>query len=163
MVPEPTQSAEQVEVVRLEDTDFSGGFTNRNGRYKGVTAQWVYSQQTDYSEMEAEFDIEGEPIGTGEANQAILSIRGMDSENPPKTQIRIEVNGDTVYEGPNPLPDDNFNPNRGNWGEYRFSFDADLLQEGGNTLTITNLEREGGFGMPPFFMLDYALVGYFES
>ncbi len=161
--PDPTRSADEVSMVRLEDTDFSGGFTNRNGRYKGVTAQWVYSQQTDYSEMEAPFEIEGAPLGAGERNQAVLSIQGMDSENAPKTQIRIEINGESIFEGANPLPNDNLNPNQGNWGERRFFFNADLLQEGGNTLTITNLEEQGDVGAPPFFMLDYALVAFFEE
>ncbi len=159
--PERTQA--QTRTVNLEDNDFTGGFTNRNGRHKDRTARWVYGQQTDYTTMSANFVIEGTPMGTAEGNQVVFRMYGLDSENRPKTDILIEVNDVEVFQGDNPLPDDKFDPNRGNWGQADIMFDADVLREGDNVITITNLEPNGGFSAPPWFMLDRAVLAYFAE
>nr|MDQ3328277.1 fibronectin type III domain-containing protein [Chloroflexota bacterium] len=157
----PSRTQEDARVVELEDNDFTGGFTNGGRRHKDRTAQWVYSQQTDYSTMSAKFRIPDAPVGTVNNNEVVLRLLGMDSENRPKTAILIEVNDVEVFRGDNPLPDDNFNRNRGNWGEEDIRFNADALRRGNNVLTITNLETEGGFSEPPWFMLDKAFLAYF--
>ena len=145
--------------LRIEDADFSGGFSNARG-YKGRTAQWVYAQDTRYSQMRANFSIRGRPAGDEDGNAALV-IEGMDSENSPKTDIRIEINSNLVYEGENPLPNDTNNINdNGNWGSWTFTFPAEYLKQGNNRIEITNLEESGGFGRPPFFMLDYAVLRF---
>jgi hypothetical protein len=143
--------------VPLDDTAFTGGFSSPSV-WKGRTARWVYSQRTEYSRMQAEFDLEGEPDDGGEAT---LTLFGMDSENPPRTLTRIEINGATIFENPNPLPDDtNDLEDNGNWGSATITFPASVLQQGSNTIAITNLENTGGFSLPPFFMLDRLTISY---
>lgn len=83
----------------------------------------------------------------------------MDAEGRAKTPIRILVNGSEIYAGPNLLPDDDLPLETGTWATVRWPFDAALLTAGPNEIEIRNL-APGTFGLPPFFMLDYADVIY---
>jgi hypothetical protein len=69
------------------------------------------------------------------------------------------VNGVEIYNGPNPLPDDDQPLETGTWASQSWEFDAALLHAGQNEITISNL-AEGAFSRPPFFMLDYARLEY---
>lgn len=151
-------------ITTLEDTDFTGGYRRRDGVYHGVTATWVYGQGIDksrqYSRMQAGFRLEASPI-----DDASVTIRGLDSEDRPgghvgKTEILIAVNDRTVYEGPNPLPDDFISGvnDPGNWGTFTWNIGPGILQQGYNVLSITNLELGGTFSQPPFFMLDWTSI-----
>ncbi len=136
---------------RLEDTAWVGGWRNKgDSRYKGRTATWIYGVNTAYNTMRATFTLSGRPTG-----QSQLQVEGMDSEGEAKTLILVEVNGQQIFRGPNPLPNDENNLPSGTWGMARFPFAATLLQPGSNTITIQTLVN-GQFGQPPFFMLDYA-------
>jgi len=104
--------------------------------------------------MQAVIDIAGRPLGS-----ATLSIEGMDSEGAAKTPIRITINDVEIYNGPNPLPDDDQPLESGTWATYTWRFDAANLRAGTNTITISNL-AVGAFSRPPFFMLDYADINY---
>ncbi len=150
--PVPPQSSQGAYVViRLEDTDWSGGFRNPGG-YRGRSATWVYGTSTRYTTMQATFALDVQPVG-----EATLAIEGMDSEGRAKTPISISVNGSEIYNGPNPLPDDEYPFQVGTWATVTWSFDARLLRPGQNTIAIRNL-APGEFSLPPFFMLDYAIV-----
>jgi serine/threonine protein kinase len=141
--------------IRLEDTDWQGGYRRLGGRlYGGRTATWIYGSGTEYNTMRAVFDL-GNRTGT----TASLSIEGMDSEDRPKTPIRVSVNGVEIYNGPNPLPNDDLPLETGTWTTYTFAFDAALLRPGQNQISISNL-AEGVVGLPPFFMLDYADIQF---
>jgi hypothetical protein len=148
-----------ITTIRLEDTDWSGGFTLDDGIYGGRTAQWIYGTSTAYNTMVATFNIPGQPAGEVE-----FTVEGMDSENEPKTPISINVNGQEVYNGPNPLPDDDGVPiselrDRGQWGNYTWHISANYFHAGSNEISISN-QAEGKMGRPPFFMLDYADLTY---
>jgi serine/threonine-protein kinase len=140
--------------IRLEDTDWSGGFGGANGqqRYGGRSATWIYGQGTGYETMRTAFDVDGPLQGS-----ARLTVEGMDSEGRAKTEISILINDVEIYTGPNPLPDDDIPLETGTWAAYTWDFDASLLQPGRNVIVISNLSP-GAFSLPPFFMLDYAEV-----
>lgn len=140
--------------LRLDDGNWEGGYGGAGDprNYGGRSATWIYGQDTDLCEMRASFEVVGRPTG-----QARLTVEGMDSEGPAKTEIRITVNGEEIYRGPNPLPDDDFDLNTGTWAGYSWEFDAGLLREGRNVVAVTNLSP-GAFSQPPFFMLDYAEI-----
>lgn len=154
-VPPTAAPAEPVIVnapaVRLEDTAWQGGYRQGRG-YGGRSATWVYGQSTSYTSMQTVVLLDTPPRGT-----AALTIEGMDSEDRVKTPIRITVNGSQIFSGPNPLPNDDLPLATGTWAAHTFSFDAALLQPGRNVIRITNL-APGSFGLPPFFMLDYAVL-----
>ncbi len=118
--------------------------------YEGRTAAWVYAQGTGFARMTAVFDITGTPGGV-----AALTLSGMDSEDRAKTPLRILINDQPVFDGPNPLPND-FSPNAGSWGTFTWTFEATRLHPGRNTVTIENRAGSGQVGQPPFIMIDSA-------
>ncbi|MDP9314221.1 MAG: hypothetical protein M3R24_25640 [Chloroflexota bacterium] len=141
--------------VELDDGAWNGGYRRANGgTYGGRTATWIYGTATEWSTMQATFLVEAQPFGTAE-----LSVEGMDSEGADKTPIVIAVNGHEIYSGPNLLPDDDLPFDSGTWDTYTWTFNAQVLQPGTNTITIAN-GAVGAFSRPPFFMLDYAELAY---
>lgn len=151
-----TVAAANRATVRLEDDQWQGGYRRSGGVsiYGGRTATWIYGVTTNYSEMQAQFEVTGQPSGAAE-----LRIEGMDSEGPAKTRIQIAINGTPIFDGPNPLPDDDLPLDSGTWATATWSFDAALLRPGANVIRIANLSP-GQFSRPPFFMLDYAEMRY---
>lgn len=150
--PEPTPDAAlQTTELRFDDRAWTGGWRNRGDSvYGGRTATWVYGAGTEFNAMETTFE-----LGSTAAGAAQLNIEGMDDELAAKSRITIAVNGTVIYDGDNPLPNDDMPLETGAWANYTFGFDAGLLQPGRNTITIRNLSS-GAVGRPPFFMLDYA-------
>jgi hypothetical protein len=140
----------------LEDTAWQGSYRRANGNniYGGRTAAWIYGTTTQFSTMQATFNLRIQPNGT-----AALSIEGMDSEGASKTPIRIAINGTEIFNGPNPLPNDDLPLETGTWATYTWRFDAALLRQGQNSISISNL-APGAFSRPPFFMLDYAQIAF---
>ncbi len=157
-VPPPPVAApaDGEQTVRLEDYNWSGGYGSADNRrsYGGRTATWVYGQTTQYNTMQASVELVGEPSGV-----AALVIEGMDSEDRAKTVISIAINGQEIFRGENPLPNDDLPLASGRWASETFRFDATLLRSGRNELSIRNLSN-GQVGLPPFFMLDYADLTY---
>jgi tRNA A-37 threonylcarbamoyl transferase component Bud32 len=137
------------ESLLLDDSDWQGGYS-RPRVYGGRTARWVYGTSTQNHTMQAAFTVSGRPSGT-----ASLQVEGMDSEGPARTPISIRVNGTEIFRGPNPLPDDDLPVESGAWAGYTWTFDASILREGRNQISISNL-APGAFSLPPWFMLDYA-------
>ncbi len=139
--------------LRLEDTDFSGGWRNRGASiYGGRTATWVYGQGSGYDTMRASFQASTNPGAT-----AVLRITGMDSEDRAKTPMRVTLNGTVLFEGNNPLPNDDIPLDSGRWDELVLRFDAGVLRDGANTVAITNL-KNGAVGGSPFVAVDYVVV-----
>ena len=143
--------------VRIADSAFRGGFTDADGRYHGRSARWVYGRGTAYHTMTASFRVAGEPNGT-----ATLRIVGLDSEDAPKTPMRLVLNDTVLFEGPNPLPNDTCcgSGGAGNWGAVELRFPARLLREGTNTLTVSNLDPSARIYFPIFVMVDEARLTY---
>lgn len=140
-------------VIRLEDTEWSGGFRNRGASiYGGRTATWVYGQGSGYSTMTAKFDLATAPAGA-----STLMIEGMDSEDSAKSLVRVLVNNVAIFEGHNPLPNDDMPLETGRWASWSLNIDAALIHPGVNTISIVNLSP-GGVGLPPFVAIDYAVL-----
>ncbi|HEX6290348.1 MAG TPA: hypothetical protein VFZ66_14235 [Herpetosiphonaceae bacterium] len=148
----PAAGGDAAAPLLLEDTAWQGGYRRASGNsvYGGRTATWIYGSSTQYNTMQAIFELTVQPGGMAE-----LSIEGMDSEGAAKTPIRISVNNTEIFNGPNPLPDDDLPLDTGTWATYTWRFDAVLLRPGRNVIGISNL-APGAFSRPPFFMLDYA-------
>ena len=143
--------------VNIDGPDFQGGYTRPDGLYHGRTAEWVYGQGTPYNTMSASFSIDDNPKGP--ANMVIV---GVDLEDPPKTPMRILVNDQEIFKGPDPLPNDNSNgPDApGNWGSANFHLGPKVLRKGLNTITITNLDPSDKINYPIFVMVDSASISW---
>jgi hypothetical protein len=107
--------------------------------------------------MSAVFNVDNPPAGL-----AHLTLVGIDSEDSALTPVRITLNGTMIYEGQDPLPNDNRSgPNGpGNWGTATLDIPAGALQAGDNTLSITNLDPSDKINYPIFVMLDYAVISW---
>ncbi len=152
--PTPSPPTANGHIVALEDVAFSGGYRYPpSSIYEGHTAVWVYGQGTGFASMSAPFKIGGQPSGI-----AALGIMGMDSEDRAKTPMRVLINGQPIFNGPDLLPNDNGTAT-GNWGNATWTFDAGLLHPGDNTLTIENLSPSSNLGIP-FVMVDTARLAW---
>jgi serine/threonine protein kinase len=158
-LPPPTEPPPPVppegNMVTLDDTAFSGGYTRRDGRYHGRTAHWVYGQGTAYHTMVAQFVLDKVP-----KKEVKLVITGVDSEDERKTPMLIAINSTPIFNDLDPLPNDDQSgvEGEGNWGKSTFYFDPDLLHEGVNSLIIANLDPSDQINSPPFIMVDYATL-----
>ncbi len=117
----PTSAAVPVAgTLRLEDTDFSGGWRNRGASiYGGRTATWVYGQGSGYDTMRASFQASTSPGAT-----AVLRITGMDSEDRAKTPMRVTINGTCCSKEITPCRTTIFRSTSGRWDELVLRFDA---------------------------------------
>ena len=75
----------------------------------------------------------------------------LSADSPEKCPVRIELNGNLIFEGKNPF-------NRFGWNVRKFKIPAGILKEGANSLTISNTADSGNVSGPPFFMLNYAVL-----
>jgi hypothetical protein len=149
----------ETERLRIPDRWFRGDYEGeQSGRYHGRSASWVYGQGTRYHTMTARFDLDHD--GTV-VRRASLQLVGLDGDDPDKHPIVIELNGVTIFEGPNPLPNDECcGPDGpGNWGSFTVTFPGDLLERR-NALMIRNLEPSGCTLCPDYVMVDYGVLSY---
>jgi serine/threonine-protein kinase len=150
--PTPTPPTGADRRVALEDLAFAGGYRYAPPSvYEGRTAVWVYGQGTSFASMTAPFVLTAQPTGDGH-----LTLAGMDSEGSAKTPMRILINGQSIFNGADPLPND-FSPNAGTWGTYTWTFPAAALRPGDNAITIENLAPSATLGIP-FIMIDSAML-----
>jgi hypothetical protein len=152
-IPTLTVPAQRTSTIRLGDAAWTGGWRNRGESiYGGRTATWIYGAGTQWSTMQASFDVPAPVRGT-----AHLMVEGMDDEIGAKIKIEISVNGTPIFTGANPLPNDDMPLDSGTWATQDFPFDAALLVVGENRVSIY-ARTPGNVGRPPFFMLDYAEI-----
>jgi len=143
--------------TQIPDQLFVGDYDGPgSGQYHQRSASWVYGQGTPYHTMTANFQLER---GGQAEGPATLEIVGLDGENPIKNRMSIVLNGVTIYEGPNPLPNDSGRSGPGNWGSAVFPIAGDILQSE-NTLVIRNLEPADCTTCPKYVMVDYLVISY---
>jgi hypothetical protein len=143
---------------KLEEDRFEGGWLPAEG-YAGRGARLLYSAPARRARVSAEFEATGVPVGD-ELGNAGVGFVGLDAPGEGRATLRVEINGKKVYEGPNPLPDEQ---SGGEWGQASFTFPATYLRPGNNTLTVSNLGPGGEFREPPWVALDYAIVVFYEE
>jgi len=140
--------------VTIPALSFQGGFTNPGGYHQRMQ-QWVYGQGTQYHTMTASFAISDTPKGPAD-----LAVVVVDSEDPPKCLMQVLVNNQVIFDGPDPLPNDNTNGPQapGNWGTAHFRIGPNILQQGDNTVTFINLDPSDKINYPIFIMIDSVTV-----
>ena len=80
----------------------------------------------------------------------LLILSAVDDDVKEKCPIKITVNGKTIFDGPNPFD------NR-NWNTKTLTIPANILERY-NTITVHNTNPASNYGSPPFFMLNYAIL-----
>jgi hypothetical protein len=108
---------------------------------------WINGAKSKAPVMQATFQLAYPLHGDSD-----LIIAGLDDNAPAACRIRIQVNGNTVFEGANPFASDR-------WSTHRFSVKGAMLRDGvPNTLRIENLEDSDNMTGAPWFMLSYAVL-----
>lgn len=159
--PEPTPEPPPVRDVsfRLADRFFVGDYDGPgSGSYHDRSASWVYGQGTPYHTMTLRFRLTDDgQIG----RRASLTFVGLDGESAHKNRIAIVLNGEPIYVGPSPLPNDVCcgRSGPGNWGSAVFEFPGELLRRN-NSLSVSNLEASDCTTCPVYVMVDYAVLEY---
>ena len=135
--------------IILTPNDFHAG---RSARYYASPSLarryvlWINGARSKAPSMEASFRLSHPPTGDFE-----LVIAGLDHNARPPCRIRIQANGKTVFEGPNPFAVDR-------WTTHAFRVRGDYLHDLVNSLTLVNLEDSESMTGAPWFMLHYAVL-----
>jgi hypothetical protein len=129
--------------AELAGTDFAGGANALFGDLKdGESVNYVYAQSTGgHSTMEATAT-----VARLTADPMFLHVKGRDDDAAGTCSIEITLNGTRIFSGANAFP------SKG-WATRKFAIPPGALRTGPNTIVITNTEREGKPGMPPWFMV----------
>lgn len=127
-----------------------GGWNPKVYRYKQKDkrlAIGIRGKTTAYSKMQLSFKIKTPP--TKELYKMIICAQ--DDDDKKKCKITIDINGNTVFSGPNMFE-------RFKWNKHTFNIKGVYLKEGKNTITIKSLEKDAVFNAPPFFMVNYIVL-----
>ncbi len=127
---------------------FVYGYVNEkdNIRVEDRSCVYICGAKTPISEMSAGFEIEHFPT----SGNYQLIISAADDFLKEKCPIKLTVNGNILYEGPNP-----FSNKR--WNVKKFKLPANMLKRN-NILTISNTSPTANFDAPPAFLLNYAFL-----
>jgi hypothetical protein len=135
------------ERARIRGACLSGGGLAKypDSTVGGRRCNWVYAASTPYHTMTLQFKLTEAP-----SHDLALAVEGAHypAAGGDKVDIRIAVNGSTLVEGPSEFP-------TGRFGLRQYRIARELLQEGMNTLSISNLEPKGPAGDAPFFAVDF--------
>lgn len=133
------------EGVSFVGDELSGGAVDVYGsNYRGLSGcNWVYAKSTGLHEMSAKFVMSKASAPHG---LYVLTIEGQDDDFESKCEIRISLNGRTIYQGPSGFPD-------AKWATREFELPAEHFVNAANVLRIENIHATGRQGMPPWFMV----------
>ncbi|MBP6964085.1 MAG: beta-N-acetylglucosaminidase domain-containing protein [Armatimonadetes bacterium] len=134
----------------LAGTDFEGGAANLYGSTMAgeIQVNYVYAEPTGgHSTMQATFEVKSVP-----EQPMFLHLRGRDDDGPKQCAIALELNGKTIFSGPNDFTSKE-------WQTHRFAIPPGVLKAGQNTLVVRCTEKEGGLGWPPWFQAARCIVG----
>lgn len=109
-------------------------------------ATWIYGVHTGNSALTSQFTVDPFPP----SGDYLLIMSAQDDETDNRCRIRIEVNDQQIFEGPNPFQQ------RG-WSLESWTIPADALARQ-NRLVIRNIEDSSNSVGPPWFMVNYAVV-----
>ncbi|NCO32465.1 MAG: hypothetical protein AUJ92_11300 [Armatimonadetes bacterium CG2_30_59_28] len=110
-------------------------------------AAWIYGTQTGESTLRAKFH-----LNSLSARQARLALEAQDDDKPGTTLIRIVLNGEELFRGPNGFVEKG-------WSDRVFPLPSGLLRAGANELMIQNLEESANV-QAQWFMLAEARLEF---
>lgn len=132
----------------MEAGDFEGAYRRPDGELYGLPAVHLYGQGSDADTATAGFD-----AADGAEEYVVILITGMDDERAAKVPIRVSLNGNTVWEGASPFGNED-------WTDVAWVVEDLSWLSSDNTLSVTNLERGGEVGTPPWVLVTSATVFY---
>ena len=144
--------------VSFAAQNWDGGSFNGDGDYYGRPWVALYGGESGKSSASLSFTLDQAPTG-----DPIFSVTGLDDEMMAEdTAMRIEVNGQTVYDDASPFPDWNGvgygDGADANWQTLTTAIPAMVFRSGRNTITFTNRSPTGEENMPPWILLGDASI-----
>lgn len=154
--PAPTVPAPTAEpLVRTPPQSFEFSATDWSGAYPDlVTAVYgrdcvaLYGVNSDYPSATLTFDADEATGGESE-----LVLTGLDDEFSGQNPIVVTVNGEVVYQGASGFNSWNGSSSQVAFSQVQLEFDSDLIVDGENEITVTNLSQAANFGTPPYILL----------
>ncbi len=160
---EATEVDARVQELALKETDsdakaavvlipnqFTAGREARFYSWREVPRRhviWINGARSKAPSLQTTFQL-GYPL----KGDSELLIAGLDDNAPAACRVRIQMNGNTIFEGANP-----FAPDR--WSTKSFPVKGAMLRDGvPNVLRIDNLEDSDSMTGAPWFMLSYAVL-----
>jgi hypothetical protein len=133
-----------------EAAAWEGGWYRGDGEWYGRPWVALYGQNSEYPSAWLFMQIDVPPVGP-----ATLYLEGLDDDWAGTNRIEVEVNGVTIFVGPNPFPNwDGIVPGAGAaWGQRSFDIPEGLLTAGRNSVVVTNLEPAANYSMPPYVLI----------
>ncbi len=125
----------------------SGAKAQVGTSHYGEEVNVVYAADSGASTMQGELN-----LPRLESGPLYLHLKGRDDDSADTTPVAITVNGEVLFEGPNPFPNDDF-------AVVPFSLPEGLARVGANRVVIENKSPEGRVGMPPWFMVAAVGIG----
>ena len=140
--------------ILIEPVDFTGGGVLTYGYYNeeaGIHLEdrptvFITGIGTPISEMSATFELNQFPP----SGNYQLIISGADDFLPEKCPIRVTLNNELIFEGPNPFSNTE-------WNIQTAELSPDIF-ESSNVLTISNISPTGNVDAPPAFLLNYVVL-----
>ncbi len=136
-------------LASYKGSEFEGGAKDLFGSdFDGEQVNYVYAEPTGkHSKMQVKFILKAVPPGP-----LFVHLRARDDDGPKQCTIAIELNGKTLFTGPNSFPARNFT-------QQKFAVPEGVLVVGENRLLISNREGQGIVGMPPWFQVAACVIG----
>ena len=139
--------------VFLSACEFTGGkgpafyqMKKGNINIEKRLCSYIYGAKSAFPKMSGKFEVAPFPP----SGDYLLILSAVDDDVKEKCPIKITVNGKTIFDGPNPFD------NR-NWNTKTLTIPANILERY-NTITVHNTNPASNYGSPPFFMLNYAIL-----
>ena len=136
-------------VAYFKGSEFQGGAKDLFGAdYDGEQVNYVYAEPTGkHAKMQVKFNLKAVPAGP-----LFLHLKARDDDGPRQCAIAIELNGKTLFTGPNKFPERKFT-------QQKFAIPEGALVAGENLVVIANREGQGTVGMPPWFQVAACVIG----
>jgi hypothetical protein len=135
-------------LLHFVGAEFSGGAKDRFGSaYDGEQVNTIYAAPTKpRCTMQVQFVLPTVPAGP-----LFVHLKARDDDGPRQCDIRIDLNGQALFAGPNEFPARKFETRQ-------FAIPEGALQAGTNTLAITCREAQGKLGNPPWFQVANCVI-----
>ncbi|MEN6664673.1 MAG: DUF4838 domain-containing protein [Phycisphaerae bacterium] len=110
-------------------------------------AVWIYGKDSDSPQMWTVLKLDKAP-----AKAAKLVLTGQDDDKPGAVKIKVSINGQVVFEGPNTCAERN-------WSAQELAVPVGVLKQGDNEIRIATVEKSTAADQGWFMLADCVVMG----
>ena len=137
-------------LITFTAEDWAGGYYRGDSQAYGRPWVALYGASSNYPQAQLTFRLAADVAG-----DSVFTVTGLDDEWAASNEIRLEVNGATVFVGPGPFPNWDGVGNGANaaWTSVSFTIPSGMLRAGPNTIEIANRTPGSNYNAPPYVLL----------